>query len=386
MRLNEWSFWQRGVFWGAGFLIAGILGVLLLAYSGFYSVAASRGHPAWLNWFLETGMRQSVQFNSGEFTPPPLDDQGLIALGAGHFQGNCAACHGAPGEPVNPTYDHMLPSPPKLADYADRWNDEELHWISLHGIQYAGMPAWPAEGREDEVWTVVAFLRILPDLDPARYVALANGNAALHAQDAAALTNQGRMAANLTACARCHDTPDAAPTSSHTPRLAGQSAAYLRQALVEYRNGLRQSGFMAPVAAELDEKQIDLLSDYYASISSPPFSTPTIASTQSVQRGAQLVAQGDPSAGIPPCAVCHGHTSLEQYPRLAGQPAEYLKAQLFLWQRGGRAQSGAGKLMADIANRMTEEQIKDSAAFYDSLGRMPRNGASDAPATTREGD
>ena len=55
----------------------------------------------------------------------------------------------------------MLPPPPELSKAAKEWKDEELFWIVKHGIKYTGMPSWVAAERDDEVWSVVAFLKRL---------------------------------------------------------------------------------------------------------------------------------------------------------------------------------------------------------------------------------
>jgi mono/diheme cytochrome c family protein len=163
--------------------IGGTLGiavvlVLAVVYSGVYNVAASRGHPAWLDWFLALGMRRSVSSQSSGVLSPPLDSPDLVRLGGAHFHFGCANCHGAPGQAENPIYDHMLPSPPRLELEADSWTSAQLFWIVRHGIQYAGMPFWSGDGRDDEIWAVVAFLRVLPELDAASYLSLVSGREA----------------------------------------------------------------------------------------------------------------------------------------------------------------------------------------------------------------
>lgn len=345
-----------------GLVLLAIAGALVVAYSGVYSVAASRGHPPWLNWFLETGMRRSVKTHSGGEEPPPLDDPELAALGAGHFHGGCAPCHGAPGEPVNPIFDHMLPSPPRLETHVPRWSEQDLFWIVKHGIQYAGMPAWSGENRDDEIWSVVAFLKTLPSLEESAYHALAAGNASIDVESPAHVLNAGRASPHLTACARCHETSTAAPVSDLVPRLNGQPAAYLRRALLEYRNDRRQSGVMEPVAADLDDRQIAALAEFYAAMETPPQATETSDDTNAL--GARLAETGDQKKGVPPCRVCHGADALTDYPRLAGQSARYIESQLLLWRRGGRMQSPQGVLMGEIARRLDEEQISAVAAYY----------------------
>ena len=40
------------------------------------------------------------------------------------------------------------------------------------------MPAWPVPDRDDEVWSMVAFLRVLPELDIESYRLLSRGETA----------------------------------------------------------------------------------------------------------------------------------------------------------------------------------------------------------------
>jgi len=74
-----------------------------------------------------------------------------------------------------------------------------------------------------------------------------------------------------------------------------------------------------------------------------------------------------PERGIPPCLVCHGAGAAAIFPRLAGQHAPYLAGQLRLWQRGLRAGSVTGAIMAPVAKRLEAAQIEDVAAYFASL-------------------
>ena len=80
--------------------------------------------------------------------------------------------------------------------------------------------------------------------------------------------------------------------------------------------------------------------------------------------GKRIALEGDPKRGLPPCESCHGAAALADYPRLAGQSVEYIVSQLELWRRGGRAQTPQGDLMAEIAERMSDEQIDAVANYY----------------------
>ena len=217
----------RLALYAAGALV--LLGFLFL-WSGVYTVAASRGHWAVTEWLLTFAMRNSVKTHAIGIEPPPLDQPDLVTLGAGHFHGGCAFCHGAPGVPVGPVADSMLPPPPDLATQMRPWRDRELFWIVKHGIKYTGMPAWPAQQRDDEVWAVVAFLRRLPALDADGYRALALGDLQIPPQSGRELatTETTSRRRRLRALSRRRRN---APPSALVPLLHGQPVEFLAAAL-----------------------------------------------------------------------------------------------------------------------------------------------------------
>ncbi len=249
--------WQRLAGVAAAASLAAICGGLLFAWSGAYNVAASRDHWAITELLLRFGMENSVEARApAAALPRPLDED-AVRLGAGHFQQGCSFCHGAPGLPPSPVALRMLPAPPDLREKAPLWKDGELFWIVRHGLKYAGMPGWPSRGRDDEVWTLVAFLRRLPDLDAAGYAALAlNGGSSADAT-------------LRETCARCHGDGNP-PPSLLVPTLQGQLPERLAAALRAYRAGERDSGVMQTAAARLSDAEIERLAAAYAALPAPP--------------------------------------------------------------------------------------------------------------------
>lgn len=365
--------WSRIALGLLGLGAIAVCGVVLFAWSGLYSVAASRGHWAMTDFALRFGMTNSVETHAPDIEPPPLDDPDLVRLGAAHFHGGCAYCHGSPGTPISPISAAMLPPPPDLSDRVGEWNDQELFWIVKHGIKYAGMPAWVAQERDDEVWAVVAFLRRLPGLDRAAYRELAMGDLNIEPQSGRELATAESTSDAVSTCGRCHGVEDRPPLSRLVPRLHGQSAAMLRQALEAYAAGNRFSGIMQPAAAGLSARAIESLSNYYAGL--PPPRDPSRAPQPQalIEAGRQLAMQGAPGAGVPACLGCHHAEALPVYPRLAGQHAAYMANQLRAWQRGEKGRTGQNAIMAPIARRLNEQQIVSLAAFFASL-------PADAPA------
>jgi hypothetical protein len=141
----------------AAAVVAITAGVLLLI-SGIVPIKASSGHWKITAFILDFAKVRSVSTHSWGITPPPLEDDLLITRGAAHYENGCVPCHGGPGRVIPPVMAAMLPTPPELRQRLSRWRPEELFSIVKHGIKFTGMPPWPAQERDDEVWAVVAFL------------------------------------------------------------------------------------------------------------------------------------------------------------------------------------------------------------------------------------
>ena len=366
---------RRRVRWWAAFGLIGVAGlaltVLLIAWSGVYSVAASRGHWAVMEWFLTFGMQNSVEARARFIDPPPLDDPDLVTLGAGHFHGGCAYCHGAPGIPISPIAQHMLPMPPDLSEATKHWKETELFWIVKHGIKYTGMPAWPSQQRDDEIWAVVAFLKQLPDLDAQGYRRLAVGGLTVAPQSGRELAVTEAAPEATTACVRCHGAAGQGPASKLVPVLHGQPREFLLAALQAFASGKRESGIMQPVATGLEQNAMARLAEFYSRL--PPPST-SAAEITGIEQGRVLATEGSPDAGIPACVSCHGADALPAYPRLAGQNAAYMAGRLKRWKDGYVADTPTHKIMAPIAQLLSEQQIEEVSAYFSAQSATSRAG------------
>jgi len=356
--------------WALASMAGLALALFLFAWSGLYNVAASRGHWPIVEWLLAFGMRNSVELRAMPIRAPALDEDNLVKLGAAHFHGGCAFCHGAPGIPVSPIARQMLPPPPELATAMRPWKDEEIFWIVQHGIKYTGMPGWVALERADEIWAVVAFIKRMPQMTASAYAELALGSVRSASQDGKALATVESDPQSTGACARCHGAEAEAPTSALVPRLHGQPAEFLANSLKEYASGVRRSGIMQPLAAPLGSEDIHRLADYYARL--PPLKQHSAAPDKSLlERGRQLATVGDPANGVPACNTCHGREALARYPRLAGQSALYMTGQLQLWRAGHHAATDGGAIMAPIARRLSDHDMAAVTAYLASLAAEP---------------
>lgn len=360
----------------AGLAVAGLFGAFLFAWSGFYNIGASAGHWAIIRWFLEFGMRNAVETHAVGIDVPPLDELTLFYKGLGHYQGGCAPCHGSPAEPPNPIALQTLPPPPYLPHKVRDWSPPELFWIVKHGLKYTGMPAWPAQARDDEIWAVVAFLIRLPELSADEYRRLARGDARVgrpaSEERARLIARAGGAGERLVACARCHGLQGEGGGAGAFPRLAGQKSEYLYEALRGYALGARPSGIMQPIASELTDDEMRELATYYAAVEAPPLSQPQAEDLRLIQLGGAIAAAGLPDQKIPPCASCHGRQGYGEgtspfYPRLAGQYAAYLALQLQLWRSGVRGATPTSQIMAVVASGLSDEQIRAVSLYYASI-------------------
>lgn len=114
------------------------------------------------------------------------------------------------------------------------------------------------------------------------------------------------------------------------PRLNGQQAEYVAGQLKNFRDHKRSDpharAYMWGMAATLDDVLIEGLAHYYAS------QTPTQPQSGGAlaAEGKKIYTDGVAAQNIPPCQACHGEhgEGNGQFPRLAGQHAAYLTAQL----------------------------------------------------------
>ena len=95
----------------------------------------------------------------------PLPDTAETrADGKEAFTHYCVACHGMDGQNTGvPFAGHISPPIPSLAsDDVQRYTDGQLKWILDNGISPSGMPGSKGTLSDDELWSIVTFLRHLP--------------------------------------------------------------------------------------------------------------------------------------------------------------------------------------------------------------------------------
>jgi cytochrome c553 len=171
-------------------------------------------------------------------------------------------------------------------------------------------------------------------------------------------------------CAACH-AADGNSVAAANPKIAGQVPEYLHKQLADFkgqggRKPVRESAIMTPMVANLSEADMKNLAAFYSGQQIKP----AAASDKGLATLGQKIWRGGIAAtGVPACAGCHGPGGAgipAQYPRLSGQFAEYIAAQLKLFRDGGRSNDPNG-MMRGVAARMTEREIRAVAEYAAGL-------------------
>ena len=84
----------------------------------------------------------------------------------------CVYCHGGPGAQWAKFSEGLNPDPPDLKDAVGELEPRELFWVVKNGIKMTGMPSFGLAGASDQqIWTIVAFIKKLPSISDADYKA-----------------------------------------------------------------------------------------------------------------------------------------------------------------------------------------------------------------------
>ena len=174
-----------------------------------------------------------------------------------------------------------------------------------------------------------------------------------------------------TVCAACHGA-DGTSVASANPNLAGQGAEYITRQLQNFKSGVRPSAVMGALVTSLTPEDMVALGIYFAQ-QKPKGGTARDPAL--VKTGQSLFRGGVAAVGIPACSSCHSPNGAgipKNYPRLAGQHADYGYAQLKAFKAGERGadkdgKDGQGRIMAAIAHKMTDEQMKAVADYAAGL-------------------
>ena len=129
------------------------------------------------------------------------------------------------------------------------------------------------------------------------------------------------------------------------PKLGGQNAQYVVDALKGYRDGTRTHTTMHAQASTLTDEQMLAIGKYVQSLAA-------------LQPG-----EGKPPEKAAQCAACHGQNGVAaapNFPNLAGQHQDYLRHALEQY----KSQARQNVIMVGFAGPLTDDDITTITAYY----------------------
>jgi mono/diheme cytochrome c family protein len=144
------------------FSVVGTIVLVLLLFILFANIKAdppSKRETATVTW----AKHKFLIHNKSQKNPLQANAAG-IADGKEAFSHYCVACHGLDGQNTGvPFADRMSPPVPSLAGAdVQSYTDGQLKWIIDYGIWPSGMPGSKNMLSDDEIWSIVLYLRNLP--------------------------------------------------------------------------------------------------------------------------------------------------------------------------------------------------------------------------------
>lgn len=172
----------------------------------------------------------------------------------------------------------------------------------------------------------------------------------------------------LQVCSNCHGVTGVS-VSPTFPKLAGQQKEYLVDQLTDFKSHARADpnaqrfmwGF-----THLTDTQIDQLATYFSSQSAVLGEASDLAL---INQGKVIYHSGLPDKGVSACISCHGQhgEGTNQFPRLAGQHADYVMKQLEVFRQTDTRPRGT--LMKAVCANMSDQDMRAVAAFVQAFPR-----------------
>lgn len=185
-------------------------------------------------------------------------------------------------------------------------------------------------------------------------------------------------------CGGCHGVDgNSAPeifAAIKAPKLAGQVPEYIVKSIHDFKSGKRVNESMSPQAQAVADVDVTNIAAYFGAQHATPVPS---TNKELLAQGEKIFLKGKGRPDIvAACVGCHGlggrgnqdwgktmsRVPTVLAPAIGGQHAAYLLAQLTAYKAGTRATDEA-KVMRDITNRLTEQEIAAVAEYVSTLKR-----------------
>jgi thiosulfate dehydrogenase len=156
-------------------LIFTLLGIAVCAFAvshfGLYPIGADNAPSGLESSLAMRALDVYADKHKPEMDNPVQPTSANLIEGARLYEAHCALCHGGAKSKVSPLRDKFNPPVPQLIQSVPSDEDAWVFWVTKHGVRMTGMPSWDGTLSEDQIWTIVAFIKhsykLPPDVDAA---------------------------------------------------------------------------------------------------------------------------------------------------------------------------------------------------------------------------
>ncbi len=155
------------------------------------------------------------------------------------------------------------------------------------------------------------------------------------------------------------------PEVYKVPKISGQGAKYIVAALNAYKQGERKHPTMRGIADSLSDQDMADVAAYYSTHGVDANAAAPGKAADATGKAADLIKKGA-------CVTCHGDSFSKpispDFPKIAGQHADYLFVSLKAYKIEGNPQVGRSNgVMAGITKQFTNAELKEMANYISKL-------------------
>lgn len=158
---------MRGLLGGVALTLLVIVACAFLVVNrGWYPIGADNPPSALERRLANMATDAYVGGHAPKQENPVQPTPAALTEGARLFEQHCAACHGGASPRISPMRAKFNPPVPQIINRIPGDPDADLWWVTKHGIRMTGMPSWDGILSDDQIWTVIAFVKHSGSLPP----------------------------------------------------------------------------------------------------------------------------------------------------------------------------------------------------------------------------
>jgi mono/diheme cytochrome c family protein len=158
---------MRGFITGIVFTLVVIaVAIVCVSYFGLYPIGADNPPGKLEKALAMRALDEYADRNKPDMENPIEPTAANLTQGAQLYETHCALCHGGAKSRISPMQRKFNPPVPQLIAGIPADEDAWLFWVTKHGARMTAMPSWDGILSDDQIWTVVAFIKHSDKLPP----------------------------------------------------------------------------------------------------------------------------------------------------------------------------------------------------------------------------